>query len=97
MDEAQALSLYRKLLSQFVQRHVSADQFEQRYSATRRQVADAGIYPGGEVGDVFDDLFGDVDAYTSLEPRRPDELDEAALRDRAASAAARLEELLGPA
>jgi Bacterial self-protective colicin-like immunity len=97
MDEARAVSLYREVIAEFVEGRLSADEFEQRYLATRRQVADAGIYPAGEVGDVLDDLFSDVDAYTSLEPRRPDELDEAALRERATAAASQLEKLLGQA
>jgi hypothetical protein len=94
MEDASAIRLYRDAIREFVGGHVSADEFEQRYLALRRQLAQTGVYPKGAAGDILDDLFSDVDAYTSIEPRMSGELNESTLRDAARLAAARLEELL---
>src|SRR5438046_1166953 len=75
MDELTAVRLYSDLIDAFVSGTINADAFEQRYLGLRRGVAGEGVYPSGEVGEVLDDLFGDVDAYTTLEPRQMDELD----------------------
>src|SRR5690242_15167175 len=70
MDEKTAIEM-SDVIDAFVHGRLTADEFEAKYLHARRAVADAGAYPSGEAGEIFDDLFSDVDAYTNLEPREP--------------------------
>jgi len=93
MNESTAVRLYSDLIDAFVSRAIAAYEFEQRYLGLHRRIAGKGVYPSGEVGEVLDDLFGDVDAYTTLEPRQTDELDALGLLAAARRAQERLASL----
>lgn len=83
-----ALSEYKELIQLFVNRAISANEFEYRY--LRMFKDDPTIRPEAEY-DVLNRLFSDLDAF-SPEPelRSEDSLDEEQLRSAATSA---LEEL----
>lgn len=93
MDESDAVDRYVYVIGAFVTGRITPDRFEQEFIQVRREVAGQGVYPSGEAGEVLDDLFGDVDAYTTLEPRGDDELDAASLLAAAKRAQERLADL----
>jgi hypothetical protein len=94
MEETAAVRKYLALMRQFVTSEISAGEFEQLYITLRRDLAGQGVYPAGDGGELVEDLFADIDAYTALEPRRADELDTEGLRRATDVAMARLKTVL---
>lgn len=67
---------YVELIRTFVDRQISADEFEARYLALFK--AETGRFADENVFDVLDSLFADVDAYVADPALRdsPEDLDE---------------------
>ena len=78
------INTYRKLIFQFVNKEISADQFEKDYISLFREFRDTGKVLEDVVLDIISELFTDVDAYCSdPELRDDDDIDEIELISRA--------------
>ncbi|MBC6427309.1 MAG: hypothetical protein GDA51_12790 [Ekhidna sp.] len=85
------INTYRKLIFQFVNKEISADQFEKDYISLFREFRDTGKVLEDVVSDIISELFTDVDAYCSdPELRDDDDIDEIELINRAKSSLKKL-------
>ena len=86
------ISTYRRLIFQFVNNEISANEFETSFISLFREFRNKGIVLENTVSDIISELFTDVDSYCGdPELRDDDDIDEIELISRAKSS---LKELL---